>query len=677
MRMFLHRIIFLAVGTLLILFLHHDVSAYPLRQTTDTITVDMYVLFEDTGAKDGNKRCLSYPTSYGCTYYPDDSSYEYPFNANTITISMESDTTTATDNSQQGYLHNVVSQEMTEGSPLSSYTAQAIAARTYAYHQTSGGTVTIDNSAGKQVYLPYRYEGLGGSAGRKTKVHNAITLPGRLYMTVPGSYDPINAHFGQDNCTFTEDGAESYLESIYDPISAKDPGCQNSDYGTGYGGMGSAGASRWGYGNTDEYNNGTQWSVQWGEPPEVISGESWEEAYRILTHYYTDIVIRDETGQILTPGYRWNPIILDWGGGIITPPPMWYGGDGTYNVTVALQNSGHFPWTHTSQGGSAQWYLSYRWRKGSNVQEGSQRVEITQSGQPLTVSEGEYRTVTLTVTDPPDWDAGDYTLQLDMLYEVRASGNIVWFSDEQSREWFTYDIEIPAAICTQSNCNGGGTGDIYLPLIFGGEGTTLPPTNCTWEGNQLKNSAFNIGSNLDHWTVWIDQSDGFSNLNLYEGSNYYSPDSGSAGAFLGDENDNNQPSGGDNADQYITQEVLVENTEEVEAIRIAFSYCQVTYEQSSLIKDKFMVDLQAGTLGSGSAFPDIIQYINQNAFSALDSNNCKHDSGQWQRRERTVNKVSQKYSDDRLFTLIFYSDVNESRVSRFYFDTTEVNVCRR
>jgi hypothetical protein len=194
------------------------------------------------------------------------------------------------------------------------------------------------------------------------------------------------------------------------------------------------------------------------------------------------------------------------------------------------------------------------------------------------------------------------------------------------------------------------------------------------------NSAFSLGPNpLNHWLVWIDEgpTGEFENWALYEGSNYYSPDSGSAGAFLGGEDDVEQPDGGDNADQYIAQSVIVEDTEEVEAIRIAFSYCLVTYEQSSLEKDKFMVDLQAGTLGSGSAFPNTLIYTNLNAYSATDSNNCKHNSGQWRRRERTVNQVSQKYDGDRLFSLVFYSDVNKSQISRFYFDTVEVNVCRR
>ncbi len=375
----------------------------------------------------------------------------------------------------------------------------------------------------------------------------------------------------------------------------------------------------------------------------------YDNAEQILTQYYTDIVIRNASGQIVTPAWRWNPLVVDWGGGSFDPPLITP--NGLYSVVIQLHNSGTTAYTNDT-------LLSYQWQGPGGTMNDNTGVAVG------SITEGNFTTVTLPVRAPSS--SGVYTLRIDMIHE-----NGGYFHDrEAGRPWFTLDFEI----CVGSQCN-----QVFLPLIF--KSDNPPPGNCTWEGNQLLNSAFNLGGAkpLNHWLVWIDEgpTGEFKNWDLYEGSNYYSPDSGPAGAFLGGENDVDQPDGGDNNDQYIAQSVIVEDTEEVEALRIAFSYCLVTYEQSSLEKDKFMIDLQAGTLGSRSAFPDTLTYTNLDAFSALDSNNCQHDSGQWMRRVRIANGINQKYQGDRMFTLVFYSDVNKGRPSTFYFDTTEVNICRR
>ncbi len=151
------------------------------------ISLQMYALKAngsiDFNVPGGNPACYSITanrTRYGCTFFEGDVNKPYPFSSNTITIGIEDH---MLNNVQQGYLHNVISQEMAEGSPLISYAAQAIASRTYAYYQSSGGTVTINNSGlgggslpGYQVYLPFRYDGLGEGLGNTIKAERQNTV---------------------------------------------------------------------------------------------------------------------------------------------------------------------------------------------------------------------------------------------------------------------------------------------------------------------------------------------------------------------------------------------------------------------------------------------------------------------------------------------------------------------
>jgi hypothetical protein len=162
---------------------------------------------------------------------------------------------------------------------------------------------------------------------------------------------------------------------------------------------------------------------------------------------------------------------------------MWYGGDGVYTATITLQNSGHFPWTY---GGSTHWFLSYRWRKGDNVQESNQPVELP----PNTVSEGDHRTVTITVHDPPNWGSGEYILEFDMFYKLTASGNVIWFSNGQSLPWFTFDVDTSPLICIQSNCQKE---HFYLPLVFKNPAAPPPPTGECYAGRVLIEDDFENG----------------------------------------------------------------------------------------------------------------------------------------------------------------------------------------
>ncbi len=685
----LYRI--LVPGFLFVILLSLGTVQHTHAQNSPTqITLNMFALRQSDGAIDPSlpdARCysvVSNRTRYGCTCFPGDLNRDYPFQSDTIVLNIEGDTTLADDGSQQGYLHNVISQEMAEGSSLASYTAQAIAARTYAYYQTSNGTLAINNSASKQVYLPYRYEGLATSTRRQI-VHNAVTLPGSLYMTQQFSTASINAHFGQDNCSFTEQGAAPYLMSIYDPISIKpsetdgDPGttCSNSTYGTGYGGMGSAGASRWGYGHTSEYNRddlGDPWSVRWGDYP---ANADWRGGLQILTHYYTGVDILNQYGQSIDPDYRWDPLKVSWGGSS-TPPPMFYGGDANYWATVTLQNVGNYGWVHPDDGSWYRWYLGYRWRKDGNVQTGNENVEIVQFGLPNSVQRGEHRAVTLMVHDPPNWGSGTYTLELDVFYENIHTGETRWISEiESNRPWFTHKISISPGICAQdSNC-APTSNPIYLPIIFKSE--SPPPPDCIWEDNWLDNG--NFGGQLANWDVWIDSSSfgGFQNSNLYTYQRYDPGDSAPA-AYLGGENDRLQPSGGDFADQYIAQSIVLPTPNNVEQLAIEYSYCLTSQETTTTYEyDKFFVDLQKG-LGGGSVIPQALKYTNLNAASSCDTS-----SGNWRRRGRPstepggdgsliITNVDQ-FSPNETLTLVFYSDVDVSLISTFYFDAVKIKAC--
>jgi len=224
--------IFLVI--MIFLLLQQTLMAAPLRQFSPPtkIKLEMLALTPD-GEKDSeftDPHCSSTGATrlaYGCTYFHDKPNQDnerqevYPFTSYKIEIGYESETKRVTlsngsqDDIQLGYLHNVVAQEMGEGSPLSSYTAQAIAARTYAYYQTNG-TIRINNSSSKQVYVPYRFEGMGGAtpALRQLKLHNAITSSHSLYMTLSDSTQPIVAYFGQDNDEYTTNGTLSHLIGI-------------------------------------------------------------------------------------------------------------------------------------------------------------------------------------------------------------------------------------------------------------------------------------------------------------------------------------------------------------------------------------------------------------------------------------------------------------------------------
>jgi len=219
---------------------------------------------------------------------------------------------------------------------LSTLKAQAIAARTFAYNQTYDPsnpteTLRIDNSALKQVYIPYRYDDL--TPAQQERVDEAVRA--MRYMTLPGERLPIRAHYGADNDAWTTQGSESYLQRVYDPINA----AYGTDSGTSYGGMSSRGSSRWGFGHTssrgpvapdtpnyphDSNGDGDLWNVR------------FDRAEQILTHYYTGIALKGYADLDFIPPYRWLGLWHD------IPPDLEL--DSTHLITMVVQNSGSSTW---------------------------------------------------------------------------------------------------------------------------------------------------------------------------------------------------------------------------------------------------------------------------------------------------------------------------------------------
>lgn len=200
----------------------------------------------------------------------------------------------------------------------------------------------------------------------------------------------------------------------------------------------------------------------------------------------------------------------------------------------------------------------------------------------------------------------------------------------------------------------------FLPIIFRGNGSTIPE-DCSWTiDNLLNNNDFS--AQLNNWDVWIDEND-FDNYDLYD-SSHYDPGNSAPAAFLGGENDDSV--GGDLIDQYIAQQVQLPNN--TKAIAIEYSYCLETEETTQLYKfDDFFVDVQQ-PLGGSSILPETMHYTNLDATTG-----CLHDSGNWQRLSLGVNNAA-PYANE-LITLVFYSEVDSIKVSTFYFDVVKIKVC--
>jgi hypothetical protein len=335
------------------------------------VTLEMYRLTQPSGDNTGIP-CTTADRSFGCTADPD---RPYPFAASTITIDIDGPAITTTDpndpsntyNPAQRYLWDVVTEEYglhlgSEGNkPLAGVQAQASAARTYLYQRIYDRNLyspplVVNNSAAYHVFLPYAYVARLTMDAQRRRLLEA--LQPRWYISPPSNALPIVALYGTDNGEYTTAGvAEGSAEamegngynprrSIWDSISAE----HGSSLGTGNGGMSSRGAARWSFGHTSSRGPA---AVSEEHCPSVLGlvpdlngdGQCWSvrypQAVQILTHYYTDVQVRDATNtnpttNIVTPTYRWTPLALDlaYAGCLSNPPTM----------RLDMQNTGIEPW---------------------------------------------------------------------------------------------------------------------------------------------------------------------------------------------------------------------------------------------------------------------------------------------------------------------------------------------
>lgn len=350
MKLTIKSLIYLAVAFSSLVFLQiSEASPSVAYSPPSQITVWMYRLTGAGGIQPPPTLCSSGDASFGCTAFAGDSDHAYPYAANPVTISIETD-----------YLLDVVPQEMgTYYHPIA-LQAQAIAARSYAYWHIHRGS-TINNSTQFQAFIPYKFESLPpvtfpNNPDNPCASNNLNTAQRMIcnavapryyvsYGTAPNDDLPAFTEFSADVWNRTVAGSQPYLVAVDDPIST---GCDANTYGHGRG-MSQEGASRWARGNRCSYpgQGDDPWSVRWERPEQI------------LVHYYTGVHIRDANGTRLTPSYRWNPLRINWGTPDNRPPTMYHGS--AYPISVEVQNTGVSDWTCGYPNFSYE--LRYRWAK--------------------------------------------------------------------------------------------------------------------------------------------------------------------------------------------------------------------------------------------------------------------------------------------------------------------------
>ncbi len=386
--------------------------------------------------------------SYGCTAITGRADYAYPFETSTITIGI--DGTGGPDNARYPYpyLWDVVPQELdmngSQGNkPLSAVAAQAIAARTYIYQRITyiDQYGAPNNSTQFHVFLPYRYALL--TAVQQERVQAATAS--RAYMTEPGGAYPIEALYGADNPAATVEGNRPYLQSVSDPISA----AYGVLDGAGNGGMSSKGASRWSFGHTS-----SRGPVAAGDAlyPHDINGLGefwsvrWDDAFQILTHYYTGIHVRDANNPaaVLTPDDRWVPLDL-------TMPTA-----GCLNrglpVAINTQNSGVSAWevgTEVKLG----YRLIYRGEVGPSAAEADEQAAHLAE----TASVGPGRALSLPfIIKPEEFQGGQgrYLIRFDL---YRGGQSFASLAAAQGKHWLWLEREVALYDCPAP---------LFVPLVM-------------------------------------------------------------------------------------------------------------------------------------------------------------------------------------------------------------------
>jgi hypothetical protein len=399
------------------------------------VTVQMYRLNDDGSAK--SVKCTTEDTNWGCTAFCGSSSTRcasgpvkpYPYSSDAPPVQIENE-----------YLLDVVSLEAyPDKLSAVAVEANAVVARSFTYGHIQANS-TIDNSTNKHVFVPYYFEWLNSTDlpnnpanvcsstnlnQAQQKVCNGAAR--RYYVsygTAPNDDYPAVTEYFADIRNATVTGTTPYEISVADPISSN-PDVPNSGHGRG---MSQRGASRWGYGNVGYSGNLTPWSVQWTQPE------------HILFHYYTGVHLRDANSNNarLSPDYRWNPLVIDWGSGATRPPDMQVGT--TYNMNIQLQNTGAVNWGSDVR-------LSCQWKKP----DGS-IVNCQTEANPGALAMGAPApTITLPVSPNTGFTNGLYTLMIDM-----KQGSTFFHNREAGKPWPTLNYNV---------CIGGNCGKLFLPLV--------------------------------------------------------------------------------------------------------------------------------------------------------------------------------------------------------------------
>lgn len=301
--------------------------------------------------------------------------------------------------------------------------AMTIAARTVAYKNCgipiAGWPYTGMDDNLKQVYNPTKVDNF--SQAELSRYQQAINDTVGMYLTYNSAIFDAQYRDKSDNTT---DDVDENGDGIFEPHKGiYDPAGQfhaTPVYSTP--GLMQVNSNHWA---TSE-NHGQilpKWNYQ-----------------QILGHYYTSIHLKNLTGTIITPDYRWNPLMVDWGNGALKPPNMQVGR--TYTANILVQNTGVVTWSTDAR-------LSCQWKKPDGT-----IVNCETEANPGILTMGS---PALTVTLPVSLNNGftlglSYTLMIDM-----KQGATFFHNREAGKPWPTLDYKV----CAGSNCR-----ETYLPIIM-------------------------------------------------------------------------------------------------------------------------------------------------------------------------------------------------------------------
>ncbi len=362
-------------------------------------------------------KCTPGDSSFGCVHAAGQGTY--PYATNPITISMEND-----------YLLNVVPQEMPLSFEPIALEAQVVAARTYAYWHINRGS-KINNSISYQAFVPGKFAAYGAQpdnlaepcaslnlSAAQRKLCDAMRTP--RYLSPAASDVPVLTEFSADWPDRTVGRAsQPGLVAVDDPISNTSNGiCTSSGAGSHGRGLSQTGAQRWARGTQCAYGTARAfWSVR------------WRTAEQLLFHYYTGVRLRDASGAPADLESRWNPLAIA-GGERISP--------GVPNaMIVKVQNTSPAAWACDSAVISRT--LGYRWVSNTQTIDG-----LGQAAVPCGLAPGDPSpSVSLVITDAPDWTPGPYSMTLDMRAHMTDS-TLLWFSDEGWAPYtLTFQLSVP------------------------------------------------------------------------------------------------------------------------------------------------------------------------------------------------------------------------------------------